>query len=65
VSKITYAQRQRMRDTSFALPRDRKYPILDISHAKSALARVSAHGTKAEQEKVRRAVYRRFPSLKH
>jgi hypothetical protein len=60
---LTYAQRKRMRDSSFALPKQRKYPIPDISHARNALARVDAFGTRAEQAEVKRKVYAKFPSL--
>jgi len=34
------------------------------SHARNALARVSQHGTPSERERVRRAVYARYPDLK-
>ncbi|WP_200962658.1 hypothetical protein [Terrabacter sp. Soil810] len=40
------------------------YPILDLEHARNALARVAQHGTAAEQEKVRAAVVKKYPSLK-
>lgn len=62
--KLTYARRKRMRSSSFALPRQRKYPIHDLPHARNALARVSAFGTRKEQGTVKRKVYRKFPSLK-
>ena len=61
---LPYKKRKRMRSTSFALPKERKYPIHDKSHARNALARVSAHGTKKEQAMVRRKVYAKYPSLK-
>jgi hypothetical protein len=53
-----------MKDSSFALPRQRAYPIPDISHARNALARVAQFGTDGEKSKVRRAVEKKFPSLK-
>lgn len=61
---LTYKKRKRMRSSSFALPKQRKYPIQDLSHARNALARVSAYGTKKEQGIVRRKVYKKYPSLK-
>jgi hypothetical protein len=53
-----------MRPSSFALERQRKYPINDLAHARNALARVAAHGTPAEKYEVRREVFAKFPSLK-
>lgn len=57
-------ERDRLHESTFALPAERKYPIPDISHARNALARVSQHGTAEEQKKVRAAVYHKYPSLK-
>jgi hypothetical protein len=53
-----------MKDSTFALPRQRAYPIPDISHARNALARVAQYGTEGEKSKVRKAVYKKFRSLK-
>lgn len=64
MAKLTTKARKRMKDSSFALPRQRAYPIPDLSHARNALARVSQFGTDAEKSKVRRAVEKKFPSLK-
>ena len=63
MSKLTTKTRKRMKDSSFALPRQRAYPIPDLSHARNALARVSQFGTDAEKSKVRRAVEKKCPSL--
>ena len=57
------ANRDDLKPSDFALPEEEKYPIPDIAHARNALARVAQHGTKAEQEKVRAAVEKRYPSL--
>ncbi|HEY6742437.1 MAG TPA: DUF6582 domain-containing protein [Lapillicoccus sp.] len=57
--------RNKLKDDSFALPDQRKYPIPDIEHARNALARVAQHGTAHEQKKVRAAVEKRYPSLKN
>lgn len=48
---------------SFALGKG-KYPINTKKRARSALSRISAHGTPAQKAKVRRAVKRKFPSIK-
>jgi len=57
-------KRSKMKSSSFALPKQKKYPIQDKSHARNALARVAQHGTPKEQKKVRAAVVRKYPSLK-
>jgi len=64
MAKLTTKQRKRMKSSTFALPRQRAYPIPDISHARMALAMVAAHGTEGEKSKVRRAVEKKYPSLK-
>jgi len=64
MAKLTTKQRKRMEDSTFALPRQRAYPINDLNHARMALAMVAAHGTDGEQSKVRRAVEKKYPSLK-
>ena len=62
--ELTYQKRKRMRSSSFALEKERKYPIHDIAHARNALARVAQHGTRAEQKEVKREVYAKYPSLR-
>ena len=64
MAKLPPKQRKRMKSSPFALPRQRAYPSPDISHARNALSRVAQFGTDAEQSKVRRAVEKKFPSLK-
>ena len=64
MAKLTTKTRNRMEDSSFALPRQRAYPIPDLSHARNALARVAQFGTDGEKSKVIRAVEKKFPSLK-
>jgi hypothetical protein len=66
--KLSYQAKKRLPRTSFAIPGKQdgvkgKYPIQDISHARNALSRVSAHGTPEEKKKVRAAVHRRYPSI--
>ena len=71
MAKLTSRGRKRLRPGSFAVPaRSRvggkgkaKYPIHDKAHARNALARVSQHGSAAEQRMVRAAVHRRYPSI--
>lgn len=64
MAKIPSKTRTAMKSSSFAIPSQRKYPIPDKSHAANALARVSANGTPAQKAQVRRAVAKKFPSLK-
>lgn len=61
--KLTTRGRKQVSPKNFALP-GRRYPIHDISHARNALARVAQYGTPAEKAIVRRAVYRKYPSLR-
>ena len=56
--------RDKLSKSSFALPDEEKYPIPDIEHARNALARVAQNGSADEQKKVRRAVEKKYPSLK-
>ena len=60
----TKSGRKAMSSKQFALPRQKKYRIDDLAHARNALARVSAHGSPAQKKAVRKAVVRKYPSLK-
>lgn len=62
MGKLTTSARNSLAGDSFALP-GRRYPIEDASHARNALARVSQHGSPAEQAEVRAAVHRRYPGI--
>lgn len=69
MSKLS--ERGRKMVKAFASPKgtgDKKkrnmYPIPDIEHARNALARASQHGSPEERERVRKAVYKKFPNLK-
>ena len=64
MSKLTYQERKHLPSKSFVFPKERKYPIQDEAHARDALSRVSADGTPAEKEAVRREVARRYPGIK-
>jgi hypothetical protein len=58
---LTTEKRKHLRDSSFAIPEERRYPINDIAHARNALARSSG---KPEEARVKKAVYKKYPSLK-
>lgn len=63
MAKLTYKQRKKLPKKSFAEPGKRKYPLMDKSHARNALARVSQFGSPAEKKKVRAAVHKKFPGI--
>jgi hypothetical protein len=64
MAKLSYKARKKLPKSAFVFPGEEKYPIHDESHARNALARVSASGTPAEKKKVRAAVKRKFPGIK-
>lgn len=64
MGKLSYRQRKRLPAAAFAIPETREYPIEDINHARNALARVSASGSERERQRVRAAVYSRYPQLR-
>ena len=61
---LTAKGRNQVKGDNFVFPEDRRYPIHDMNHARSALSMVAAHGTPFEKAKVRSAVYNKYPSLK-
>ncbi len=64
MGKITAKRRKRMKSSTFALPKERKFPIPDAAHARNALSRVSQHGSPSEVKRVKAAVHKKFPSIK-
>lgn len=64
MARLRAKTRKRLKRSSFALPKSRKYPIHDRAHARNALARVSQYGTPAQKTAVRKAVKRKYPSIK-
>lgn len=63
MAKLTSAERNNLKPSTFVFPQERRYPIPDASHARNALARVSGNGTPEEKAKVRSAVHSRFPEI--
>jgi hypothetical protein len=59
---LTTKERKRLPLSDFALP-GRRYPIENKAHARNALGRVKQFGTKAEQQRVKAAVHRKYPDL--
>lgn len=64
MGRLTPRGRKRIKRSNFALPKERKYPIHDLAHARNALARVAQYGTASEKRRVRAAVARKYPSLR-
>jgi hypothetical protein len=63
LSTLTSKTRKGLDDSEFVFPKERRYPIHDLAHARNALARVSQHGTPEEKAKVRAAVKKRYPNI--
>lgn len=62
MTRLTAGARKHLPSNQFALKKQRKYPINNISHARNALARV-ANKSPAVRAKVRAAVHRKYPSI--
>lgn len=63
MAKLTAKQRNKMPNSTFAVPSRRAYPVNDESHARNALARVSQFGSPAEKSAVKRKVKSKFPGI--
>lgn len=63
MARLTYKERKKLPDSAFALPKKRKYPIFDLSHARNALSRASQFGSPSVKKKVRKKVHREFPKI--
>lgn len=51
MAKLTSKQRKDLKSSDFALPKERKYPIEDASHARNAKARASQQEKKGKISK--------------
>lgn len=60
----TGAKRSTLSDSDFVYPKERKYRIDDIEHARAALARAADPSNFGDEATVRAAVYKRYPELK-
>ena len=63
MAKLTTKKRNALPTSTFALPKERKFPLPDASHARNALARAGAKSP-AIQAKVRAKVKSKFPGIK-
>ena len=57
MARLTYKKRKALKSSSFVFPKERRYPIHDINHARSALAMVARFGDSAEKKRVRTVVF--------
>lgn len=64
MAKLTYKQRKSLPSSAFVFPKERKYPIIDKSHGRSALQRASQFGSPSVKAKVRAKVKKKFPGIK-
>ena len=60
MARLSAAERNKLPASSFALPKERRYPIQDENHAHLALAFASG---RKEEATVRAAVHRRYPHM--
>jgi hypothetical protein len=63
MAKLSDKDRKQLKDSDFAEPEERKYPIEDETHARNALSRVAQNGSAEEQKEVRQNVEERYPDL--
>ena len=62
--QLSKAQRAKLKPADFVFPDERSWPIHDLKHAKIALAWAEWPQHKSVRNKVRSAVFRRWPQLK-
>lgn len=62
-TELTDKSRSKIKTKSFALPEERRYPIHDEQHARSALGFVAMHGSAEEKARVHAAVAKKYPGL--
>lgn len=62
--KMTAKRRRSLPKSAFGLPGKRKYPLDTPGRARNALARASQHATPKQRAQIRKAVKRRYPSIK-
>lgn len=62
--KLTTKQRNSLPSSVFAFPKERKYPLTDLNHAKVALREASASKDPEIIAVVFKAVYKKFPELR-
>ena len=64
MAKLSSKRRNNLPRSAFVYPNQRRYPIHDIKHARAALSQSARKDTFGSAAKVRRAVLKKYPSLK-
>lgn len=64
MATLSSKKRNTLSSSTFALPKQRKFPVTDRSHAVNALARASQSGSSEIKAKVENLVHKKFPSLR-
>jgi hypothetical protein len=64
MSILTTRQRNSLKSSQFADPKNRAYPIPDAVHARNALSRAAQNGTPELKGKVRAAVHKKYPFIR-
>ena len=64
MARLRSSRRRKLPKSAFALPSQRKYPIDTKARARAALSYAARKDTAGSPETIRRAVYKRYPSLK-
>lgn len=63
MAKLHAAERNALPTSAFALPEQRRFPIIDLNHAKLARAMASKYATANEKKRIFAAVARKFPTI--
>lgn len=64
MAELSQKERDRLPRGRFGLPQERKYPLPDAAHARSALARAAQFATPEERAEIARNVHRLYPRIK-
>ena len=59
--ELSTDERKALPDSAFVFPKERKYPINDIDHARAALSMGAQHATASEYAKIKAAVKKKYP----
>jgi hypothetical protein len=61
--ELSTDERKSLPDSAFVFPKERKYPINDIDHARAALSMGARHATASEYAKIKGAVKKKYPEI--
>jgi len=61
--ELSTDERKSLPDSAFVFPKERKYPINDIDHARAALSMGAQHATPSEYAKIKAAVKKKYPEI--